>query len=112
MATALAMKLKKIQAQTGLQGPEIAELLEISPQTVWRWANAKVMPQRDQLERVLDLSWIAERLGELYSPDEAKVWLYSRHQLLGGRRPVDLIEQADVDPILKIIDQLDSGAYA
>lgn len=111
MASAFATKVRRIQARTGLLGADLAELLDTSPQTVSRWSNAKAVPQREYLQRVLDLGWIADRLSRVYEPDETKLWLYSRHPLLGGARPVDRIQQGHIDEVIALVDQLNSGAF-
>jgi uncharacterized protein (DUF2384 family) len=51
-------------------------------------------------------------LSELYHPQEAHLWLFARHKLLNGERPVDLIEQGRAERILQVIAQLKDGAYA
>lgn len=45
------------------------------------------------------------------SSDEAKLWLFSPHPQLDGRRPADLIAEKRTDGVLQLIDQLDSAAY-
>jgi len=55
---------------------------------------------------------VAEALVELYAPDEAGAWLYSRNRLLAGQRPADLIGKGDVDPVLQVVALLKDGAYA
>ena len=34
---------------------------------------------------------MVDRLADFYSPDETRVWLYSKHRLLNGERVIDLI---------------------
>jgi uncharacterized protein (DUF2384 family) len=108
---AIAQRLETITAKTGVREGEVAELLGTTPQTVHRWRNAQVDPQTAHLRRILDLAYVADELSELYEPDEARVWLYERHRLLGGRRPVDLIRSGDIDTVLTLIAQLKDGAY-
>ncbi|HET7475202.1 MAG TPA: MbcA/ParS/Xre antitoxin family protein [Dermatophilaceae bacterium] len=54
---------------------------------------------------------MATQLGEFYEPDDARLWLYSPHKLLSGRRPAELIAAGDIDAVLALIDQLRDGAY-
>lgn len=56
-------------------------------------------------------SGVAKQLGEFYAPEDAHLWLSSPHELLGGRRPVDLITEGDTDAVLALIDQLRDGTY-
>ena len=109
--TALARRLDEIAEKTGMREAEIAQLLKTTPQNVNRWRRAQVEPQPAHLRRILELTYAIEELGELYAPDEARLWLYSRHRLLAGRSPVDLIVEGDFDGVLRLISQLKDGAY-
>lgn len=108
---AVAKKIEEISSKAGVRDTEIAQLVGTSLQTVLRWRNAQVEPQATHLRRILDLAYAAERLSELYSPDDARLWLFSRHRLLNGRRPVELISEGDIDGVLRLIAQLEDGAY-
>lgn len=110
--TALARKLDLIQEDVGVHGREIAQLLGTTPQTVSRWRTGKAEPQRRRLDRLLTLAWLAEELSEFYSPDEARLWLFSPHRLLGGDRPADRIEEDRIDDVLALVAQLRDGSYA
>lgn len=111
-ASALARKLELIQKDVGVQGREIAQLLGTTPQTVSRWRTGKAEPQNRSLKRLLTLAWLAEELADFYPPDEARLWLFSPHRLLGGQRPADRIEEDRTDDVLALIAQLRDGGYA
>lgn len=111
-ATALARKLDLIEEGAGVRGREIAQLLGTTPQTVSRWRTGKAEPQRRSLDRLLALAWLAEELAEFYSADEARLWLFSPHRLLGGKRPADRVEQGRIDDVLALVAQLRDGSYA
>lgn len=109
--SALATRLDRIQNLGGITGREIAQLLNTTPQTVSRWRQGRVSPQPDALERLLKLDWLADQLSAVYTPEEAKLWLFSHHPELDGARPADRIADEHVDEVLAIIDRLQSGAY-
>jgi uncharacterized protein (DUF2384 family) len=109
--SAVAVRLDSIKSKGGIRSREIAQLLETTPQTISRWQTGRAEPQPDGLQRLLALEWLVERLADLYTPDEARLWLFSRHALLGGRRPADLIAQGGTEDVLALIDQLRDGAY-
>lgn len=109
--TALAKKLETISEKAGVQEKEIAAVAGTTPQTLHRWCNTKVTPQSDHLQRVLDLAYVADELAEIYAPDEVRIWLFERHKLLGGRRPVELISGGETEKVLDVIAQLKDGAY-
>src|SRR5436305_7957800 len=84
MATALAERIDKIKELGGISGRDVAQLLDTTPETVSRWSTGKIDPQRERLRRILELEFFLAELAELYSPEEAKLWLFSPHRLLGG----------------------------
>jgi uncharacterized protein (DUF2384 family) len=58
------------------------------------------------------LEFLLQELGEFYSPEEARLWLFAPHRLLQGERPADLIQQGRIDEVFVLLDQLRDGAYA
>jgi transcriptional regulator with XRE-family HTH domain len=111
MATAVATRLDRIRDRSGMKSREVAQLLDTTPETISRWQRGRVEPGRDRLERLLTLEWLVDQLGEFYEPDEARLWLFSPHKLLGGERPADRIQGGRVDDVLALISQLQDGAY-
>ena len=63
-------------------------------------------------DSLLQLEWLIGELAELYAPYDAHLWLFARHKMLSGERPVDLIERGETERVLQIIAQLKDGAYA
>lgn len=110
MATALAQKLRTIQ-DGGMKGIDVAQLLGTRPETVSRWNAGRNQPQGETLYKLLELEYIVLRLGELYTPEEARLWVFGRHKALGDERPADMIQQGRIDEVLRAIDQLAEGVY-
>lgn len=111
MPGAVAAKLDSIKDKAGIRSREVADLMGTTPQTVSRWQQGRVDPQPSHLQRLLTLEWLASELAEFYAPGDARLWLYSRHRLLGGVAPADLIQQDRVNEVLALIDQMKSGAF-
>jgi len=59
-----------------------------------------------------DLAIVADELAELYTPDDARVRLYSPNRLLGKQRPAALIGEGNIAPVLQVIAILKDGAFA
>ena len=57
------------------------------------------------------LKTVVDRLSELYTPEEARLWLHAGHPLLGGARPIDLVNADRTAEILAAIEAVDSGVY-
>ena len=111
MASAVAGRLDSIRDRGGIKSREVAQLLDTTPQTVSRWRTGKAEPQPDRLQRLLTLEWLLGELAEFYEPQEARLWLFAPHRLLGGERPADRIQQGKLDDVLALIAQLRDGAY-
>ena len=111
MSAALATRIERIRDRGGIKGREIAQLLETTPETVSRWSTGRTEPQPDRLQKLLILEWLVDVLSEFYKPEEAKLWLFSHHKLLGGDRPADRIQRGEVDDVRALIAQLRDGAY-
>lgn len=109
--SALRKRLENIRDKSGVTFRDVAQLLDTTPQTVSRWQNGESSPHQKSLDRLLALDWLAEQLAQFYAPDEAKLWLFSPHRLLGGQRPADRIAEGRTDDVLRLIDQLQSSAY-
>lgn len=111
MAGAVAQRLDAIREHGGIRSREVAQLLDTTPQTVSRWRTGKVEPQPDRLQRLLTLEWLIGELSEFYAPDQARLWLFAPHRLLGGERPADRIQRGQLDDVLALISQLRDGAF-
>lgn len=111
MAGAISSRLESIQKMGGVNAREVALLLRTTPETVSRWRNGKTDPQPDNLEYILQLEYLVGELAEFYAPEEAHLWLFSHHRLLGGQRPADLIIGGQFQEVLRIIGQLKDGAF-
>jgi transcriptional regulator with XRE-family HTH domain len=111
MATALAERLEKIKELGGITGRDVAQLLDTTPETVSRWTTGRIDPQRERLQRLLELEFFLTELAEFYSPDEAKLWLFSPHRLLGGETAAARIQNGKTADVFALLDQLRSGGY-
>jgi len=94
-----------------LTGVDVANIAQVSKATVSRWFAGTATP-RPKTELVLsDLRYVVDRLAEFYTPDETRMWLYARNDLLGGATAMGLIHQGRTDEVLQAIERLDSLAY-
>ncbi|MBA3807741.1 MAG: helix-turn-helix transcriptional regulator [Solirubrobacterales bacterium] len=110
MAGSVAAQLDAVHDRGAISAREVAELLDTTPQIVARWRMGKVEPPPDRLQRLLALEWLIGELSGFYEPDEAHLWLFAPHRLLGGARPAERIREGNVDDVLALISQLQDGA--
>ena len=111
MGSAMVTVLDDLRVQGGLKGADVANIAAVSPATVSRWTSGKALPHpRTQLV-ISDLRYVVDRLAEFYTPEETRMWLYSRHRLLDGKRPIDLIQAGASEDVLALIESLDHGSF-
>jgi len=109
--SAFAERLAKIKELAGITGRDVAQLLDTTPETISRWSTGKVEPQRERLQRVLELEFFLTELAEFYTPEEARLWLFAPHKLLSGESPALRIQNDKAQDVFALLDQLRSGAY-
>lgn len=111
MSLAVAERLDIIRERGGIHSREVAQLLDTTPQTISRWRTGKSSPQPDGLQKLLTLEWLIGELAGFYDPDQARLWLFAPHRLLGGERPADRIQRGQLEDVLALISQLSDGAF-
>ena len=111
MPGAVSKILDDLKQRGGLKGMDVANIASVSPATVSRWVSGNTFPHPKTQLLISDLRYVVERLSEFYSPEETRLWLYSKHRLLNGERAIDLIHDGRADEILAVIESLDAGAY-
>lgn len=111
MSTAVARILDDLRRRGGLQGKDIANIVDVSAATVSRWSKGSASPSLHTQTVIADLRYVVERLSDFYSADETRLWLHSRHPLLNGERAIDLINNGRTEEVLAVIERLDAGAY-
>ena len=111
MASAVARIIDDLKERGGLKRVDVANIADVSPATVTRWSAGNAHPHPKTQRLISDLRYVVDRLAEFYSPDEARIWVYSKHRLMSGERAIDLIHQGRTDEVLAVIDSLDQGTY-
>jgi transcriptional regulator with XRE-family HTH domain len=111
MTNAVAKIIEDLRSRGGLKGTDVANIASVSPATVSRWTAGKALPHPKTQLVISDLRYVVDRLAEFYTPDETRLWLYSKHRLLNGERAIDLINQGEADKILAVIESLDEASY-
>jgi uncharacterized protein (DUF2384 family) len=112
MESAMVTLLENLKMAGGLRGADVANITAVSPATVSRWTAGKSVPHPKTQLVISDLRYVIDRLAEFYTPDETRMWLYARHRLLDGKRPIDLIQTGQAEQVLGVIESLDQGTYS
>lgn len=111
MPTAVAKILDDLKERGNLKGMDVANIASVSPATVSRWSAGSAFPHPKTQLIISDLRYVVDRLAEFYSPDETRMWLYSKHRLLNSARAIDLIHEGRADEVLSVIESLSEAAY-
>jgi uncharacterized protein (DUF2384 family) len=111
MSTAVARIIEDLRARGGLQGKDLANIVDVSTATVSRWSHGNGTPNLHTQTLIANLRYVVELLSDFYSADEARLWLHSNHPLLSGERPIDLINSGRTEEVLATIERLDAGAF-
>jgi transcriptional regulator with XRE-family HTH domain len=111
MATAVERILRDLRDRGGLQGKDVANIVDVSTATVSRWSHGKGTPDLRTQTVIADLRYVVDRLSDFYTPDETRLWLHTYHPLLKGERAIDLINAGRTEEVLAVIERLDAGAY-
>lgn len=111
MSAAVVRVLGDLKSRGGLQGKDIANIVDVSTATVSRWSNGNATPNLRTQTVIADLRYVVDRLSDFYTPDETRLWLHARHPMLNGERAIDLINGGRTEDVLGVIERLDAGAY-
>jgi transcriptional regulator with XRE-family HTH domain len=112
MSAAVSRMLDQLRDGGGLQGKDIANIVDVSPAMVSRWSSGKATPDLKTQTVIAGLRYVVDRLAEFYTPGETRLWLHAPHPILKGERAIDLINTGRVEEVLGVIETLDAGAYA
>ncbi len=111
MASAVAKTIEDLKERGGLRGVDVANLTGVSKATVVRWSAGTHSPQTKTQLLLSDLRYVVDKLAEFYTPEEIRVWLNSRNDLLDGRRAIDLIHKGETEAVVEAIERLGDLAY-
>ena len=111
MSNAIARRLEAIQAKGAMRSSDVANVLNVRPETVSRWNKGKALPHANTEKQLLELEFVIEKLADIYEPLDARLWLFSRQRLLADQVPAQLIQEGRVDDVLAAVNQLLDGAY-
>jgi Protein of unknown function (DUF2384) len=106
----LSHYLDDLRETAGLKCIDIANIADVSEATVSRWGKGMSLPHPKTQLMLSDLHYVANRLRDSYTREEARLWLYARHPQLEGERAIDLIAMGHAESVLTVIERLDALA--
>jgi len=89
---------------------ELANLTGVSERQVTNWANGSSRPSSASRDRLLEVHYIVELLGDVYDDEGVEIWLRGRKKSLGGQRPMDLLLAGEFEEVRMAVERLRTGA--
>jgi putative toxin-antitoxin system antitoxin component (TIGR02293 family) len=108
---AISRYIYNFENQGSLRGSDIANFTGVSKATVSRWRSGTANPNPTNERIISDLHYVIDRLGDFYTPEEIRTWLYAPHPQLDGRRAIDVIHAGKMTEVLATLDRLEAGVY-
>jgi hypothetical protein len=95
--------------ETALTTAEVAAITGVRERQVQHWAAGSHRPQGSKRDRLLELTYVVDRLRDVYRPEGIEIWLHGRNRDLGGQRPIDLLREGQFISVLNAIERLETG---
>lgn len=94
---------------SGITRTELSKAVGAAERTVQTWAAGTSTPTGKRAQRLLDVQLIVRLLSDTYTREGIRIWLNSRNRNLGLRRPMDLLEEGDIDAVLEEANRISGG---
>ncbi len=104
-------RLAAVMDRTGLDTGDVARILDRPARSVFRWLNEDVDPRWDARERLLEVTFVLERLSQVVKPTAANDWLFTPNRELSYRKPVELLREGGFREVLALIDSIGEGVF-
>jgi hypothetical protein len=92
--------------QRGLNTDEIADITGVSERQVQNWVAGSSKPAGAKRDLLLELHYVVDLLGDIYTPEGVEVWIHGRNRFLSGERPIDLLRAGSFEPVLNEVERL------
>ncbi len=109
MPGALATKVTELTGSLKLSQEDVGLIVGATARSVARWASGEAVPQRLSKQRLIELAYVAEALGEVIKGDDANWWIFSPNKLLKHDTPAERIQKGDYRAVLSVIEGLADG---
>jgi DNA-binding transcriptional regulator YiaG len=94
---------------SGITRTELSKAVGAAERTVQTWAAGTSTPTGARAQRLLDVQLIVRLLSDTYTREGIRIWLNSRNRNLELRRPIDLLEEGNIDTVLEEATRIAGG---
>lgn len=91
---------------------QMAEALGVDRAQVTRWREGRTAPAAEVAARLVGLDTVVELLSGYLEPESIPKWLRGINAHLDNRRPLDLLRQGQLSPVIAAIEAMKSESYA
>lgn len=96
-------------AASGITRTELSKAVGAAERTVQTWAAGTSKPTGTRAQRLLDVQMIVRLLSDTYTQEGIRIWLNSRNRNLNLERPIDLLEDGEIDAVLEEASRISEG---
>jgi hypothetical protein len=111
MSAAVAERVDRVVKGLDLSPADIAEIVGASSRSVRRWMAGDAEPQRQALQRLLELTTVMTALAGVIRPDDAHLWLFTPNRLLDYATPAALLANGEWRRVIALIEALADGVF-
>jgi putative toxin-antitoxin system antitoxin component (TIGR02293 family) len=109
----LPVGLERAHQHLNLTWRDLAEILDTTERSVYRWKAGNVDPGPTNLRRIHALLDLITLLDQTFgSASEARAWLTSKVPALGNRSPLELLKRGRVEEVQEILGRAAHGIFA
>lgn len=96
-------------SESGFTRTELSKAVGAAERTVQTWAAGTSKPTGVRARRLLDVQLIVRLLSDTYTREGIRIWLNARNRNLDLRRPMDLLEDGNIDAVLEEANRIAGG---
>lgn len=94
---------------SGITRSELGKAVGAAERTVQTWAAGTSAPTGVRAQRLLDVQLVIRLLSDTYTREGIRIWLNARNRNLDRRRPIDLLEDGEIDAVLEEASRISGG---
>lgn len=95
----------------GLTQKDIAAATQVTERTVYAWKQEQGGVRDRNYDRLAALREVVLVLRDSLTDRGVGQWLRARNRLLGGRRPIEVLHDGDVEAVRRAVDAFAEGVY-
>jgi len=88
---------------------EIADVTGVGTRAVQKWASGSTKPEGTSRDRLLELSYVVEQIGDVYDNEGIEIWLHAPQRAFDGKSALDLLRDGRFEDVIALVDRLVGG---